>query len=189
MSNIGAYPGGISSGSDAIASAVSSAFDMIKAAINSGAINSDNMGANSILSTAIIDGAVVAGKIGALAVKHAKIQFASSDGGVRCVQHGSTPPANGIMLARCSNSVAVASGATTTSLVISWANAIDGNPGFTATPNMCAPAINWGNTAASFPTYWCIASKDSTAVSIHGAFASVGSAITATVEINAFGGL
>jgi hypothetical protein len=183
----------ISSGTPAVASAVSDNFDKISQAINSGALNSENYGADSILSQHIANDAVVAAKVRASQMRHNHLDFVISNGGVRVPQIGNSDnnlPANGVVIGRYTATLFVGSGAVSASRYVSWGNAIDGDPGFTETPVMCgAPVIYATHASAQVPTGVMINTIDSEVVGFKFVWsASQGADYTATVHFEAKGG-
>jgi hypothetical protein len=84
----------------------------------------------------------VSAKISDSQIVHAKMNFQSSDSGVRVIQIGdvaSNLPSNGVMAIRISEALNIAANKLTATHYFS--DAIDGNPAFTTTPVLCAEPI------------------------------------------------
>lgn len=200
MANIANFDG-IASGDAPLASVVSNNFTKIAAAINSNALNSDNYGISSIksqhistaqiLSQHLANEAVVADNLSAGAVVHAKVNFASSDDGVRALQIGSVSsdmPVHGVIAGRYTQTVAIASTAVTLAQTIAWTDAIDGNPGFTGNPQFGNPMFQVSATDLSAPVAYNVTSLNSVnAIFAYAFSASAGTAHTATVNLVAVG--
>jgi hypothetical protein len=149
MSNIAQYDV-VSSGDAVLASVISGDFTKISAAINNNNVNSQNYSQSSILSQHIntsqvqsqhlTDGAVVSQKIADSAVVHAKVEFRTASNGVRVAQIGSVPEgASGVQIARLTKEVSQT--ASIMSVTFDFSAALDGNPEFTAMPNVCGNPI------------------------------------------------
>lgn len=156
MTNIGSFDpiaAGTATSNLCLATVVSDNFTKIAAAIT--ALDSDNyapssvlsqhVSTNAILSQHISTSQVVSAKISAGAIVEPKVDYSSADAGVMAVRYGDASgnaPANGIMAGRYSNVITVASDVAswhTESLKVSFSQAIDGNPGYTAVPIMGEP--------------------------------------------------
>jgi hypothetical protein len=151
------------------ASVASDNFTEVLDVIN-GKLDSDNYGvstvksrhvsSNAIHSEHISDSNVVSEKIATAAIRQTHMDFVGADG-VRVLQYGTNMPANGIIAARLSQTLAVASaaGTATASINIKWSDAIDGNPEFTTDPVLNNPVLMMPSGAASL---WAATNGDPT---------------------------
>ncbi len=153
----------INSGDAVLASVISNNFSQILVAVNSSALDSDNYGlsaiqsahisTNAILSQHISNSQIVSAKISNNAVVHDKVNFASSDNGVRVLQIGaasSDMPAGGVIAARLTQTISMNSVSTATAR-FNWSDALDGDPGFTADPQVANPAYKVSVSSHSAP--------------------------------------
>jgi hypothetical protein len=182
----------ISSGNALIAASVSNNFTACVAGINS--VQSDQIQNNAVLSQHISNNAILAAKISDNQINQNHFQFNSGSTGVQVERIGSAPPTNGIMMARYSNSFAIATNAVSASAIVSWNQAIDGNPAYTTTPIMGGvPVIAIGNTDTAvlenFAVNVIVQSINSQAVSFQYNIASntATDAVTATAHFGAHG--
>jgi len=166
----------INSDDAVLAEPVSNNFSRILDAINSNALDGNNYGestiksqhisTNAILSVHLTDGAVVSQKLATEAVIQAHLNFASTDAGVQLVRIGaaaSNMPAAGVEMARITGTVSLTDTTVAVTFSAPWANAIEGDPAFTAPPEpMGAPGWVVSNTTASSPLMvWVTAITDS----------------------------
>jgi hypothetical protein len=147
MGKVGAL-NAISSGNAIVAASVSDNFDACVSGINT--VENAQLASNCVLSSNISNNAIIAAKISGNQILQAALQFNSGSGGVQVERIGTAPPVNGLMMARYSNTFAIDSVASgcSASAIVSWNQAIDGNPAYTTTPIMAGiPMVALGNTA------------------------------------------
>ena len=198
MANIASFDA-IKSGDAVLASVVSNNFTKIAAAVNSNALDSNNYGISSILSQHISTGQIVsqhilAGGVGSAnlgqkAVVHDKMNFASSDGGVRVLQIGdaaSNMPANGVIAGRYSQTLAITHTDGTAEQTFAFTNAIDGSPGFTGTPQVGNPAFLVPAATDSAPVAYNLTALNSNSAVFQYVFSATQN-ITVTTNLIAVG--
>lgn len=155
MPNI-VYGNAIVAGDAVLATVVSNNFTAITAVVNASGLDSVNYGVSSVQSSNITTNAiqsqhisasqVVSAKISNSQIVHNKMNFQSTDGGVRVVQIGSSPPASGLHLARMSGSLTLISNSASVTAAHLFSDALDGNPAFTTTPTLFGQPAIGGNT-------------------------------------------
>lgn len=119
---------------------------------------SSNIAKNAILSQHISNNAVLSAKIGDAAVVNTHMNYLSSDNGARVVQAGKA----GLNVCRVSKTFAIAAADSGSSnITFIWTNAIDGNPGFTATPVPLSVPIAQGPSIGTPYRWWKITSINS----------------------------
>lgn len=196
MANIASFDA-INAGDAVLASVVSNNFAKIAAAVNSNALDSNNYGISSILSQHIstgqivsqhiFDGAVGSANLEEEAVVHAKVNFASSDGGVRILQIGdaaSNMPANGVIAGRYSQTLAIAGSTAAETFV--FINALDGDPGFTGPPQVGNPMFIVLSATDSSPVAYNLSAINSLQAEFQYVF-SAAQTITVTTNLIAVG--
>ena len=187
----------IVSGDAVLASVVSNNFSQIVVAVNSNALNSQNYGVSSIKSQNIGTGAILSQHIGQLqvgsakiadgGVVHSKLNFKSSDGGVRLIQVGaaaSNMPANGVEFVRVSKTYNLSANPVT--VILEFSNGMEGAAGFTASPTVLGEPL-WRLTGGGGPIWTIMSAIDSVSCHFRASFAAT-QAITATVYLGAIGG-
>ena len=191
MGNIAAYSA-ISSGAAILAEVVSTNFDKIRVVLDNGGLNSVNYGDGTIVSAKLADGAVVADKVSASQIRSQHMDFRQASSGVRVVQFANAAsafPANGVRLARVTATFAIVSNVTTASQTISFSQAMDGDPAFTATPGLMGVPV--GVMALSdypSPSQYDVHSVNSDSMVCSYTFAATRSAnATVTVHVGAVG--
>jgi len=145
----------ILSNQDIIASEVSSNFDVIVAAINSQAVNSDNYGVGSILATHLASGCVITAKILDAQVTEAKLLHTQASSGVKALRLGpDSGGGEGVRQAVVTHSFSVTANSQTITFGGTWGNAQRGDPAFQATPEPTGVAIVLGGTDAHIHAYY-----------------------------------
>lgn len=166
-------------------------FQKLRDAVNL-ALNSDNYSANGFLSQHIRPGQVNSVHVSASQInsakvsteqfQHAHMNFRSVDNGVRVLQVGPSPPTNGLMYARITKSSAFGGATGTGSLAIAFADAIDGDPGFTDTPTLrCRPGVEVAAATQVGPRNFIMVSANSTGASFALGYHNA-NAVTATLN-------
>jgi hypothetical protein len=192
-----------------IASVVSTNFNNVMVAVNSGGMNSDNYGfssagsgfessnisINQVVSQHITNDAVVSQKFADSAVAKKKMEFRTASNGVLALQLGPKPtPAGGVMQARMSHSYTFSETyPTTITLTVQYSDAYDGDPGFTEAPIfMGEPLIDTFGTAVNqYPRNFKVVANDSASCQLGVYFDGVVSpaAGTNTVNFEVMGGV
>jgi hypothetical protein len=142
---------------DAIMSSNVSHNQIVSQHLSNSLAASQKFGDSAVMSKHFADGAVVPAKLNSGCVQAPNIDYNSGDNGVRMLQIGETPEgAGGVVAARITHSFGFTlTNPDTVVATISWANAIDGDPGFTAPPTFCAePIADVAGTAAAPIPFW-----------------------------------
>lgn len=114
-------------------SATAATFDSIN--YSGSAMVSSNISSAAVVSQHIVNDAVRSNHISAGAIVNTHLNFNSAASGVRVVQCGTTPPAGGVVIARYTAAFPIAlTDPFSASVGISFSDAADGDPKFTASP-------------------------------------------------------
>jgi hypothetical protein len=103
-------------------------------------IESEHVANNAILSQHLSEGGLGSAEISSAAIKQIHLAYKQTDAGVQVVFVGSAPPANMIGAARFSHTLAIDSASVAT-YNYTFTAAEEGDPGFTAAPQMGMPAV------------------------------------------------